>query len=58
MESKDLYYITKTWEYITNRLYNKEITMDRAIEIIKKTSILTQYEKMEVLESLREQYTR
>jgi hypothetical protein len=58
MESKDLYYITKTWEYITNRLYLKEITMDRAIEIIKKTSILTQYEKMEVLESLREQYTR
>jgi hypothetical protein len=58
MESKDLYYITKTWEYITNRLYKKEITMDRAIEIIKKTSILTQYEKMEVLESLREQYTR
>jgi hypothetical protein len=58
MESKDLYYITKTWEYITNRLYLKEITMDRAIEIIKKTSILTQYEKMEVLESLRKQYTR
>lgn len=58
MESKDLYYIIKTWEYITNRLYNKEITMDRAIEIIKNTSLLTQYEKMEVLESLREQYTR
>jgi hypothetical protein len=58
MELKDLYYLIKTWEYITNRLYTKEITMDRAIEIIKNTSLLTQCEKMEVLESLREQYTR
>jgi hypothetical protein len=54
METKDLYYLNKTKEYILDRLNSKEITLDRAKEIIKNTFILTQYEKMEVLELLNQ----
>lgn len=56
METKDYYYINKTKEYISNRLYLREIDLSRAIEIIKGTSILTMVEKIELIEDIQAQY--
>ena len=56
MQPKDTYYTLKTYTHLTKSIHKGEITFDRAVEIIKNTSILTQYEKMDVLEAMREQF--
>jgi len=56
MELKDTYWQERTFKHLASKIYSKEITFSRAIEIINRTSIMTIYEKMEVIESLREQF--
>ena len=56
MQTKDSYYTLKTYTHLTRSIYKGEITFDRAVEIIKNTDILTQYQKMDVLEAMREQF--
>ena len=56
MQTKDSYYTLKTYTHLTRSIYKGEITLDRAVEIINSTSILTIYEKMDVLEAMREQF--
>ena len=56
METKDTYWQERTFKHLAGKIYSKEITFQRAKEIIDRTNILTIYEKMEVIESLREQF--
>jgi hypothetical protein len=56
MEAKDTYWQERTFKHLASRIYSKEITFSRAVEIINRTSIMTIYEKMEVIESLKEQF--
>ena len=56
MQPKDTYYTLKTYTHLTRSINKGEITFDRAVEIISTTSILTIYEKMDVLEAMREQF--
>jgi hypothetical protein len=56
MDSKDTYWQERTYRHLSSKIYSKEITFERAVEIINRTSIMTIYEKMEVIESLKEQF--
>jgi len=56
MQTKDTYYTIKTYTHLTHSINKGEITFDRAVEIINSTSILTIYEKMDVLVAMREQF--
>ena len=56
METKDTYWQERNYKHLSSKIYSKEITFQRAVEIINRTSIMTIYEKMEVIESLKEQF--
>ena len=56
MDSKDTYWQERTYRHLSSKIYSKEITFTRAVEIINRTNIMTIYEKMEVIESLKKQF--
>ena len=56
MDSKDTYWQERTYRHLSGKIYCKEITFARAVEIINRTNIMTIYEKMEVIESLKKQF--
>lgn len=41
MEAKDTYWQERTFKHLAHRIYSKEITFARAVEIINRTSIMT-----------------